>query len=302
MGKSKNTFLKIADFIIRIKQAEDIMLVLEGGYEPFLFPETNQTEDILVEAFPGFPDDFSLNTVPLYTAKESKGKLWEISMHNGHYQFLIFDQERPEVIQQVAYADVNFKHWKVYMEPLKGENGQLGLCPFLYPLGPLIMYYLTVNQDAIMVHGSGVADENGDGRIFSGFSGVGKSTMAKLWAGEGATIVNDDRLIIRKIENEFFVYNTPMYYADKPKQVKLKTIYLPRHDRHNNTERLLGSNALSGLMAYCIQHGYNKTYIEGHLDFLADLCSNLPVFRLGFVPDKSVVAFIKQNEISAVSV
>jgi len=47
-----------------------------------------------------------------------------------------------------------------------------------------------------MIHASGV-NNAGHGYIFSGVSGKGKSTMAKLWDNSGARVIHDDRLILR---------------------------------------------------------------------------------------------------------
>ena len=66
--------------------------------------------------------------------------------------------------------------------------------PFEYPLDGLILYYLTVISGDIMIHASGV-NHDGHGYIFSGVSGKGKSTMAKLWDDYGARVIHDDRLI-----------------------------------------------------------------------------------------------------------
>ncbi|MBA3900199.1 MAG: hypothetical protein H0X62_08335 [Bacteroidetes bacterium] len=296
MEKRKASYLKIADFIIKLLPAPGFSLILEGGYEPFLFPRENQAADIIVEAFPGFPKSSSVEPEPIYTAILDGQKLWQINNQNGNYQFIIYDQESLGKIQQIALVDQQFKHWKIYMLPIKGDGLQVGLCPLLYPMGPLIMYYLTVKNEAVLVHASGIKDNVGKGRIFSGFSGVGKSTMAKLWNDKGAKIINDDRLIIRKFGEDFYLYNTPMFYADKPKKTKLDAVYLPFHHLENNINKISGTKALSGLMAFCIQHGYKRSHLEQHLNFLNGLCNKIPVYELGFVPDESIIEFIKSNE------
>ena len=146
-----------------------------------------------------------------------------------------------------------------------------------------------------MIHASGVS-ESGTGRIFSGFSGVGKSTMAKLWEKEGSLLINDDRLIIRQRGDDFYIHNTPMPYRDIPKVSRLDAIYLPYHAPANKMEPLSLLKAVSKVMAYCIIHGYNKEHLEHHLAFLTRLCSKLPVSLLGVVPDRQVIPFIKAGE------
>jgi hypothetical protein len=50
-------------------------------------------------------------------------------------------------------------------------------------------------------------------------------------------------------------------------------------------------------MAFCIQHGYNSAYLEHHLKFIAELCEEVSVCRLGFIPDDDTLDFIQAYEI-----
>ena len=71
--------------------------------------------------------------------------------------------------------------------------------------------------------------------LFTGVSGVGKSTMAKLWKNTGACVLNDDRLVIRYVDGIVKIYNNPMpYYSQKPQHGVLKKIFLIQHSLENN--------------------------------------------------------------------
>ena len=145
-----------------------------------------------------------------------------------------------------------------------------------------------------MIHASAVNME-GNGLVFSGVSGIGKSTMANLWENKGAKIINDDRLIIRNINNEFFVYNTPMYYPDLPKKVKLSNIYLLNQEKQNRVNRLKGIKAVTLLMANVIQHGYDKEMVNSLIENLTELVDKIAVYEVGFVPDVSIVDLIRKS-------
>ncbi len=132
--------------------------------------------------------------------------------------------------------------------------------------------------------------------MFSGFSGVGKSTISKIWADAGSQIINDDRLVIRKIDGKFYVYNTPMYYVDMSKKAPLDAIYLIRHFPENKANRVNGALAVSKVMAFCIQNNFDKSFINKRLEFFSELCAATAIYELGFVPDSSVVTYITENE------
>ena len=49
-------------------------------------------------------------------------------------------------------------------------------------------------------------------------------------------------------------------------------------------------------MAHCIQHGYHEAHVQWHLDQLLDISKEIPITRLGVVPNVEVITFIKQHE------
>jgi hypothetical protein len=293
-NESDKSWLRIAGLDISILNATGLPMLVEEGYGAFYLDGPSESADLTVTVRAGTAPVLKESSLLLYRAQQDDQVLWEIYHWADNYLFHVFDQEQHQLLRHVALADASFKHWEIWTEPID-VDGELGICPLLYPMGPLLMYYLTVRNDAIMIHASGV-DDGERGRIFSGFSGVGKSTMAGIWQRNGATVINDDRLIIRYQNGEYRMHNTPMFYADSPRSTVLHAVFLPFHSPTNTIEQLSGSEAVSRLMAYCIQHGYEKRFIEHHLQFLADLCEQLPVYSLGVVPTDEVIGFIKSHE------
>ena len=289
----KEVFLNIADFIICLRSKSEAPLFIENGYKNFLVEKPFENIDINIEVFDHIPNEIlKSEKKKIYSAVMDDKALWEISEAENELRFDIFQQKSSTEIQQIAFCDKSYGNWKIFTSSFENEDGNIGICPLLYPMGPLIMYYLTVKNDAIMIHASGVFDGE-KGRIFSGFSGVGKSTMGNIWQTEGSELINDDRLIIRKKKDGFYFYNTPMFYEDKPKKAKLDEIYLPYHHPENILESLNGIKAVASLMSYCIQHGYDKSIISHHLNVISQICAAVPVSKLGFVPNKSVISFLK---------
>jgi hypothetical protein len=215
-SQQKDIYLSIADFSIKIYS--DSTIELEDGYLPFV-QQSVENPDISVQCFEGLPQNGFDSKDLVFEAKNEEQRFYSIYRIDNRLGFVIFNQQTNE-IQQMAMLDESFTHWKVYSEPTNNA-----IIPLKYPLGPIIMHYLTLTSDAVLMHAS-CAYDGKKGRIFSGFSGTGKSTMSKLWADTGSGIVNDDRLIIRKRNNGYYVFNTPIYYMDKPKVAPLDFIYL----------------------------------------------------------------------------
>jgi len=284
--------LCIADFIIHVSNASALPMMLEEGYIPFLCD--TDTADMKVMVHADIPPQDGDDVQPLYTAEQDGQLFWRIDRHGDRYRFTVFDQEADGVVNQVAFSDESFQHWDIHCRILE-QDGEQGICPLLYPMGPLLMYHLTVTHDALLVHGSAVWDGE-RGRVFSGFSGVGKSTMARIWKDNGAMVINDDRLMIRRMGDDYTVHNTPMFYADEPRQAPLHAIFLPYHSPENLMDALSGADAASKVLAYCIQHGYHRHHVEHRLGVVSRLCDAVPVHRLGVVPDAEIIPFIRAHE------
>jgi hypothetical protein len=120
--------------------------------------------------------------------------------------------------------------------------------------------------------------------------------MAGLWEKSGAKVINDDRLWLRKIDDQWYFFNTPMpYYAQKPAMAPLSEIFLLRQSPENKLEKLSGINAAMRFMANGMQHFYDKEMTERHLDRVLDIASHVPIYDCGFRPDQEIVEVIRRQ-------
>jgi len=282
--------ISIADFTIQL-QSESV-IQLEDSYLPFKVKKNDLPPYISIECISGFPPTPFQEEELIFEARNDTQKFYSVYRKGTDLGFLLYNQQAINEVQQVAILNKTFNYWMVYSIPETDGS----LVPLKYPMGPIIMYYLTVNSQSALIHASCLYDGK-KGRIFTGFSGAGKSTMSKLWADAGNLVINDDRLMIRKMDVGYFVYNTPMYYSDIPKKAPLNAIHLISHSPENKIKKLSGALAVSKVLAFCIQNNYDKKFIRNNLDFLSELCNHVPVYELGFVPNIGIVNFVLSNEI-----
>lgn len=201
----------------------------------------------------------------------------------------VFPLSAPEK-EAILKFSLTTRQWDLYV---KGAGNEID--PLEYPLDGLILYYLTVIHGDIMIHASGV-NHSGHGYIFSGVSGKGKSTIAKLWDNAGGKVIHDDRLIIRNIAGTWKMFNTPVYNDDLPSESALSRIYLIEHGKENKFIPVKGATAVSLIMANCIQHNWNPEIIARVMGTLSMMCNNIPVVKLFFRPDRSIIDFILDYE------
>ena len=180
--------------------------------------------------------------------------------------------------------------WDLYVEADKEE-----IDPLDYPLDGLVLYYLTVINGDIFIHGSGV-NFNRKGFLFTGTSGQGKTTMARIWNEAGARVIHDDRLIIRKMNDKYIMFNTPVYNNENPSQSPLDKIFIICHGESNEQRLLQGSKALTSIMSNCIQHNWSHEIINRLTASLNNLNKSVPTYKLHFKPDISIVDYLMLHE------
>jgi len=214
---------------------------------------------------------------------------WSVYKQNGDLLLVTNFPDSPGK-KAILKFSLSLREWDLWI-----ENAGYETDPLEYPLDGLILYYLTAINANLMIHASGVF-YNGRGYLFSGMSGKGKTTMATLWDNIGAQVIHDDRLIIRDNEGIFRMHNTPVYRNDIPRSASIDRIFLIEHGKENRITPLREAAAVSNVVANCIQHNYSPDMIARFLGSVSLMCSKVPVARLTFRPDRSIIEYILRND------
>lgn len=206
------------------------------------------------------------------------------------YSITYFNHQNYKEIAFIPRHEVN----KVDVYVISTKNiGTIEITPFLHPFGILLISCMQIYFGGLLIHASGVND-HGNGYLFTGVSGIGKSTMASIWENQGAQIVNDDRLMLFKEGENYIFSNTPMpYYIDVSKQAPLKAIFLLNQSTTNFCRQISGTQALSLVMANFMQQLFDSSIVEIHLEKAMDLVLKTPVYELGFKPDNEIVDLVR---------
>jgi hypothetical protein len=220
----------------------------------------------------------------------NESNFWSVwKFHSELYIWTIFPLSSSEKNAVLKFSLTSME-WDLWIYGSQNEAD-----PFEYPLDGLILYYLTVISGDIMIHASGISNA-GHGYIFSGISGKGKSTMANLWDNSGARVIHDDRLILRNTGNGYRMFNTPIYSDDEPRESVLSKIFIIEHGSENILVPLKGANAVTQVLANCIQHNWGADIIARLLGSISIMCGTIPTSKLYFKPDRSVIDLILENE------
>lgn len=290
----RNYTLNIAGYKIRFESVDNGPDLLPS--ERFLRNICNDSEyDVLIRVRYGsykLPDEAirvfhapfveEINGIPVH----QKANFWSVWKHDQELfiksVFPLCQDDRRAILK----FSLSTREWDLWIDCNVKEAD-----PLEYPLDGLLLYYLTVIHGDILIHASGV-NYSGSGYLFSGISGKGKTTMARLWESKGAKVIHDDRLIIRKTDDGYRMYNTPVYNNDIPQESPLTKLFIIDHSMENRIITVKGAVAASLVMANCIQHNWGSEIIAGLLSSVASLCETVPVRKLYFKPEISIADYI----------
>lgn len=169
--------------------------------------------------------------------------------------------------------------------------------PFYGPTLELLIAQYLARGEGIIVHACGI-DQRGRGILFPAHSGTGKTTLAKEWDKKGgATILSDDRVVIRKSDDRFWIYGTPWHgeagFAS-PEKTPLERVFFLQQGKQNAVKSLSGVQAVSKLLTCSFPPHWDADGMHSTLEFLADVATNVPCHELNFVPDSGVINFIQE--------
>lgn len=123
-----------------------------------------------------------------------------------------------------------------------------------------------LKYNAIFLHSSAILYK-GKAYLFSADSGVGKSTHTKLWikkfGAENVQIINDDKPIIRFIDNDWYVYGSPFDGGsgiNKNIRAKLGGIIFLERAEENSIEVLDKNSIFSRIYKNTIKFSLDDEY------------------------------------------
>ncbi len=146
--------------------------------------------------------------------------------------------------------------------------------------------------NTLLIHGSFVKHNN-SGIIFTGYSGVGKTTQAKLWNKYlDAEIINGDKVLIRSDDNGAVAYGLP-WQGSSPyrlnKKAPVKAIIALRQAKENKISRLNSIECAQYFMPHIFLPHWDKSCLQSALDTFDSIIKDVPVYLLECRADEEAV-------------
>ena len=290
--------IRIADLTIALT-CDDPMLAVppDGAMTPFLVREAEP--DLRLQARWG-----KLGAVSGGEQLFESGGLWRLDAQNGSLRFSFTSPVLGPLPYKMASLDKDFTSGEVLIHQPYFPPGR-AVYPLEYPLDELFLIHLLAAGRGVEVHACGVVDSSGQGYLFAGQSGAGKTTMARLWqktegagGAGGLMILSDDRIVLRYQAGRFWMYGTPWHGEAElsfPARAPLKGVYLLRHGTSNRLVALRRSATVARLVACSFPLFYHTSGLDFTLGFLDQLVEAVPCYELSFTPDERVIALVRSS-------
>ncbi len=143
-----------------------------------------------------------------------------------------------------------------------------------------------------VIHGCAIR-RNGAGYLFTGRSGSGKSTIARL--SSDFDVLNDELVILKKVNGSYILCSTPFqgdFKGNSTISVPLNAVFLIKHGKRNNIEQISKAEFVTRFIREVIYSQSllstkNENVLLEMMNFCADVAVNIPFYEMKFLPDGS---------------
>jgi len=318
--------LKIADIIIKLESKSALaglnldndslgtkaLAISIGRFKNFYYKGSRPAEiSIAVKIVPRLPE---VQAEPIFitTHFQDKQENWRLLKKGSNYIYKSVLEDK----KQLMIINSKFNKITAFLLPKKADldpsskktkfiqkhNGYIWSAQdIIYDfLQVLLINYLSLYQKGMIVHSIGLKDIGGSGLLFAGKSGAGKSTTARIWHKYSkAIILNDDRVIIRKKRNRFFIYGSPWhgdfndYLESRIETAPLKRLFFIRHSPKNSLRKIDTREAFNLLFPSLFPAFWDKRFLDRITAFSLEVIKKVPCYNLGFINNKKMIGFIR---------
>jgi hypothetical protein len=239
-----------------------------------------------------------IETQPLTNSSNrifDSGTGWQIHKTGADQTAVVMKRHNKPYPSEVVVLSNDLASGRIFVDPRELSVNALRY-PLLEPLDALVTMLFLSRDRGILIHACGI-NLNGQGLLFIGDSGIGKSTLASLWANHSeATVLSDDQIIVRSCNGQLQIHGTPWHSqarATSPSWAPLKHIFFIEHAVKNQAFSLPPLATATQLIAHSFPPHWDRNGMTFCTAFSAEIAQNVSSHRLGFVPDPSVLDTIE---------
>lgn len=225
--------------------------------------------------------------VPPETAQH-RGTVWR--WRSGTERHLLEQYGAPDKPPQFTYAVTCGAHTEVTF-----ANAYRAGASVRAVLEAAGIFDIFAARGMLVLHSAYIVTRAGGAILFSGPSGVGKSTQAALWERcAGARVVNGDRALVdvgKKTANGIFYSGTSGISENVT--APIRAIVLLGQGSENRVFVPSPQAAFAGVLSQCAYYEWDASSAEQMTACVARLVSDVPVLRMDCLPDATAVEALR---------
>lgn len=260
--------------------SNSVDLCLPDEYSPFHAVPGQALPDAVFEVIPCRSPETKLGPGPILWANE----LWRLRDSGAdHFEIEIHDG-LPRAWRRVAAVTRDFAAGQLF--PALRIQQEKNLSPFHNPQDRTLVLGRLCHLGGAMLHASSVLVE-GRAMLFTGMSGAGKTTIARLWRTHGATILNDERNLIRPSGEQIMAGASPWHGEENqvnPAIAPLAAIFYLKQSAENSLRPLSVVESLPRLLTTTFVPVFLPDGPERTLNSLGAILERVPAYELSFTP------------------
>lgn len=227
----------------------------------------------------------------------ASGGTWDAYRH-GSGVLYAFRTRGPAVPpERILRVDRRVRRGTLYItDPARAAEGGFALA---YPLDDLLFQHHLAHRGELVVHGAGLLV---DGRaiVLAGASGAGKTTSVRLWRRHerGATVLSDDRVVLRIRRGRWWAFGTPWHGEGRfqaPGGAPLGGLFFLRQAALSALRPLEAPDACARLCALTFPPRWDRQAMGRVLEAAARLVEQVPSWELRFRADRSAVDAVRRQ-------
>lgn len=261
-----NKLFQIGDFVFRLFCSSEItpppnfmLFEVEQGEEEYTY------QIVVSETFPPIEGEVIARRADLlvYQSNKGEGRMLGVKGIPGYYAY---------------YQELSANQAKVVL--LRNRLRSLHIDPFFNSMLALEKRMLLKNS--LILHCTYVRC-GGKAILFSGPSGIGKSTQGSLWEKYRlAEIINGDRALLRQIDNLWYSCGWPVCGSSDichNKAAAIHAIVMLSQGRENHVRRLSSIRAFTQLYSQITVNQWDREAQNRAINLLERLVTQVPVFH-----------------------
>lgn len=221
------------------------------------------------------------------------GGVWRAFDDAGTYVIRCHDGRHPQSPYKEARVFPGSARGEVLLDP-RLVSRERAFDPLEFPLDELLFQHLLRSHGGVELHATGAVAPSGRGYLFTGQSGDGKTTTARLWQKAGAAILSDDRIVVTRDDDGWRMHGTPWHGEAElalPTSAPLAGVFVLARGERNALEPMSVARAVAALLARSFPAFHDAHATAQLVQRLEALVEEVPCRLFRFVPDGDAVGY-----------